>query len=84
MYASKLRFVELEGEVQCILLIGFPSINSQGTTATTGISDSLPQAVSNPIMSDLESSSSQDLQKRSREEEERLHPQFYFNSCENG
>ena len=84
MYASKLRFVELEGEVQCILLIGFPSINSQETTATTGISDSLPQAVSNPIVSDLESSSSQDLQKRSREEEERLHPQFYFNSCENG
>ena len=26
---------------------------------------------------------SQDLQKRSREEEERLHPQFYFSSCEN-
>ena len=35
-------------------------------------------------MSDLESLSSQDLRKRSREEEERLYPQFYFNSCENG
>ena len=65
--ASRLIFVELEGEVRHVLLIDFPSINSQETTATTGISDSLPQAVSNPVQSDLESSSIQDLWKRSRE-----------------
>ena len=59
--ASRLIFVELEGEVRHVLLIDFPSINSQETTATTGISDSLPQAVSNPVQSDLESSSIQDL-----------------------
>ena len=74
---SKLKFVELEGEVQFF-------INSQETTASTGISDFLPQAVSNPVQSDLESSSSQDLRKGSREEEERSHLQFYFNSCEDG
>ena len=68
-YVSKLKFVELEGEVQFF-------INSQETTASTGISDFLPQAVSNPVQSDLESSSSQDLRKRSREEEERSHLQF--------
>ena len=84
MYASKLRFVEFEGEVWRILLIDFPSINSQETTATTGISDLLPQAVSNPIQSDLERSLSQDLWNRSCEEKERLHLQNYFNSCENG
>ena len=66
------------------MLIDFPSINSQETTSTTGISDLLPQVVSNPIQSDLESSLSQDLRNRSCEEEERLHLQFYFNSCENG
>ena len=59
-------------------------INSQETTATTGVSDSLLQAVSNPVQSDLKGSLSQDLQKRSCEEEERSNPQFYFNSCENG
>ena len=59
-------------------------INPQETTATAGISDPLPQAVSYLIQSDLESSSSQDLQKISCEEEERSHQQFYFNSCENG
>ena len=72
-------------EVWHILLIDFPSTNSQETTATTGISNLLPQVVSNPIQSDLESSLSQDLRKRSQEEEEeRSHPQFYFNSCDNG
>ena len=53
-------------------------INSQETTATTGISDLLWQAVFNLIQSHLESSLSQDLLKRSLEEEEKLHLQFYF------
>ena len=66
------------------MLIDFPSINSQETTAAAGISDLLLQAVTNPVQSDLESSSSKDLRKRSCEEEERSHLQFYFNSCENG
>ena len=39
--------------------------------------------VSNLIQSDLESSSTQDLRKRSHEEEERSHLQFYFSSFEN-
>ena len=36
-------------------------INSQETTATTGVSDLLPQAVSSPVQSDLKGLSSQDL-----------------------
>ena len=59
-------------------------INSQETTATTGVSDLLPQAVSNLFQSNLKGSLSEDLWKRSREEEERSHPQFYFSSYENG
>ena len=42
------------------------------------------QAGSNLVWSDLESSWSQDLQKRGCEEEERSHRQFFFNSCEIG
>ena len=59
-------------------------INSQETTATTGVYDSLLQAVSNPVQSNFKGSFSQDLQKRSCEEEEMSHLQYYFNSCENG
>ena len=53
-------------------------INSEETTNTTDISDSLSQAASHSLQYDLESSLSQDLQKRNPEEWERSHPQFYL------
>ena len=66
-----------------IHIVNWIFINSQETTATTGVSNLLSKAVLGLAQSDLKGSSSQDLQKRSYEEKERSHLQFYFNSYEN-
>ena len=77
-YASKLKFINLEGEVQRVLLIDFSLISRRQLLPLSGISDSLPQVMSNLVQSDLESSSSQNLGGG------KITSAILFSSCENG
>ena len=76
-----LLFVKLEGKVRRILLINFSLILRRQLLPLVFLICFHRRFL---IQSDLKGSLSQDLWKRSREEEERSHLQFYFNICENG